>query len=509
MFSRPGAENAFLMDWLLDMVGIRARRRFSRWEDQADSLQMEQFAGLMAAGRHTRFGQLHGFDRISHYEDFIRQVPVRGYEGFASYMGAISKGEKDVLWPGRPMYFAKTSGTTSGTKYIPITRESMPNQVDGARNALLMYILKTGRSRFLRGKYIFLSGSPKLEKHGEILAGRLSGIAHRHVPVYLRHRRLPSYHINCIGDWEEKLERIITETLCHRMSLISGIPPWLEMYFERLLERTGKRKVLEVFPHFSLLMHGGVLFEHYKNKLFQLIGEEIDHLETFPASEGFFAFQDEFPSRGLLLIPDAGIFYEFIPADRCHEANPPRLRLSEVECGPHYAMVISTNAGLWAYSLGDTVRFVSTNPYRLVVSGRLTQYTSAFGEHVIEEEANWSIEQAVADSGALIREYTLAPLINNPNGKACHQWFIEFRSPPTDMDAFACCLDEALQQKNAYYGDLRQGGILQRAMVTPLPSGAFRKYMKAVGKLGGQNKVPHLRNDRDMADWLLNNLLKK
>ncbi len=497
------------MDWLIRMYATRALRRFRRWEDEAASLQEIQFARLMDAGRLTSFGRAHGFDRIKTHEEFINQVPVRDYEGFAAYMEAITKGEKNVLWPGSPMYFAKTSGTTSGTKYIPITRESMPNQVDGARNAMLMYILKTGRSRFLKGKYIFLSGSPELEKHGEILAGRLSGIAHRHVPAYLRHRRLPSYHINCMGDWEEKLEQIITETLRYRMSLISGIPPWLEMYFERLLEVTGKQTVLEVFPHFSLMMHGGVLFEHYKGKLFQLIGKEIDHLETFPASEGFFAFQDEFPSQGLLLIPDSGIFYEFIPANRYHEANPPRLRLSEVECGVHYAMIITTNAGLWAYSLGDTVRFVSRNPYRLVVSGRLKQYTSAFGEHVIEEETTWAIERAAADFGALIKEYTLAPLVHNPDGKACHQWFIEFKSPPAEMDAFARCLDEALQHKNAYYRDLVQGGILQQAMVIPLPPGSFRKYMKAVGKLGGQNKIPHLSNDRNIADWLLINILQK
>lgn len=480
--------------------------RFSRWEKRSVDLQRKTFNQLIGKARHTAFGKEHKFASIrsvSDYQDFTGLVPVRDYEGFKPYIDRIIKGEKDVLWPGRPLYFAKTSGTTSGAKHIPITKDSMPNHIDSARNALLMYIYKTRQTDFISGKYIFLSGSPELEKTNDILTGRLSGIVHHHIPRYLRNKRLPSFEINCIDSWEEKLSRIIDETLPLKMSLISGIPPWLEMYFEKILSRTGKKTILDVFPHFSLLVHGGVNFNHYKDKLFKLIGKEIDTIETFPASEGFFAFQDEFPSEGLLLIPDSGIFYEFIPVDQFHHDQPPRLWLDQVETGVNYAMILNTNAGLWGYNIGDTVRFVSKNPYRLEVSGRLTHYTSAFGEHVIAEEAESAIEEAAQRTRSMVREFTLAPLIHNPDGLPCHQWFVEFKRQPCKMDEFSRILDEVMQRKNTYYKDLIKGHILQPAMVIKVPRGTFTKYMKSVGKLGGQNKVQHLSNDRDMAELIL------
>lgn len=484
------------------------KRAFRQWENNAVDLQRKTFERLIGRGGTTSFGKKHGFaaiHSITDYETFKQQVPVREYESFKPYIDRIISGEEDVLWPGKPIYLAKTSGTTSGAKYIPITRDSMPNHIDAARNALLMYILKTGQTGFLKGKYIFLSGSPELEDANGILTGRLSGIVHHHIPSYLKKKRLPSFKTNCIADWEQKLDKVIDETLPLNMSLISGIPPWLEMYFDRILAKTGKKKILDVFPQFSVLVHGGVNFNHYRDKLFKLIGQEIDTIETFPASEGFFAFQDEFPSDGLLLIPDGGIFYEFIPADRYHEDNPPRLWLDQVETDVNYALVLNTNAGLWGYSIGDTVRFVSKKPYRIVVSGRLSQYTSAFGEHVIAEEAESAIEFAAAQTKSMVKEFTLAPLVNNPDGLPCHQWFVEFKRQPCNIDEFARILDEAMQEKNAYYKDLVRGRILQPALVIKVPKGTFTNYMKAIGKLGGQNKVQHLSNDRDIADWILQN----
>lgn len=490
---------------IIKFVASLQKNKFLRWENEALRLQNQVLKQLVSKGRRTAFGREHQFDGINDYTGFKKHVPVRDYEGTKAYINRILQGERDVLWPGRPIYLAKTSGTTSGAKYIPITKESMPFHIQSARNALLMYILKTGNSHFIPGKYIFLSGSPVLEKTNGLLTGRLSGIVHHHIPAYMKYKRLPSFKTNSIDDWEDKLERIIDETVNENMSLISGIPPWLEMYFERLLVRTGKDNILQVFPDFSVLVHGGVNFNHYRDKLFKLIGKEIDAIETFPASEGFFAFQDEFPSKGLLLIPDSGIFYEFIPADRVHEADPPRLWLGEVETDVNYALILNTNAGLWGYSIGDTVRFVSTNPYRLKVSGRLSQYTSAFGEHVIGEEAEYAIETAAKKTDSVVREFTLAPLVDNPDGLPCHQWFVEFKKPPSSMEEFSKVLDSLMQDKNAYYRDLVQGNILQRALVMAVAENTFNKYMDAMGKLGGQNKMTHLSNDRDIADWIINN----
>ncbi len=484
-----------------------SKKRFDKWYGQAVAAQQKVFEELISKGQHTAFGREHQLQNVRDHADFVRQVPIRDYEAFRLWIDRILKGEKDVLWPGRPMYLSKTSGTTSGAKYIPITKDSMPNHINSTRQALLMYVLKTGKTDFLKGRMIFVSGSPELDTSGDIPTGRLSGIAHRHVPAYLRRRRLPSYEVNCIEDWEEKLSAIVKETTDKNMSLISGIPPWVEMYFERLLEATGKKTISELFPGFSLFVYGGVNFQPYEKKFHDLIGKEVDSLETFPASEGFVGFQDEWPSEGLLLVPDAGIFYEFIPADRFYEEDPPRLTLGEVETGVNYAMIMNTNAGLWGYNIGDTIRFESVDPYRFVSTGRLSHFTSAFGEHVIAQEAENAMTAAMTESGAMVREFTLAPLVDNPDGKPCHQWFVEFSKKPADMAYFAKVLDETLQEKNPYYKDLVSGGILQPAKVEMVPSGTFNKYMKSIGKLGGQNKVPHLANDRRIADWITENVL--
>jgi hypothetical protein len=483
-----------------------SREKFSRWETRAVELQDKVLATLIKTGQKTSFGKENSFGDIANYETFKEHVPIADYEKIKPWIERIKEGEKDVLWRGRPIYFAKTSGTTSGAKYIPITRDSLPNHIDSARNALLMYILKTGNTSFIGGKYIFLSGSPELTDTKGIPTGRLSGIAHNNIPFYLHKKRLPSYKTNCISDWEAKLTAIADETLPLNMSLISGIPPWVEMYFEYLLSRTEKKNILEIFPHFSILVHGGVSFNHYRNKLFRLIGREIDTLETFPASEGFFAFQDEFPSKGLLLIPDSGIFFEFIPAHRYYEENPPRLSLADVKPGVNYALILNSNAGLWGYSIGDTVKFTSVNPYRLEVTGRLNQFTSAFGEHVIGEEVENAINHAVKHTGAVVREFTLAPLVDNPGGLPCHQWFVEFKKKPENLEEFAAKIDEAIQEHNIYYTDLIKAKVLRPAMIMPVPKNTFKDYMKAQGKLGGQNKIPHLSNDRKIADWIMSRI---
>ncbi|GIV40124.1 MAG: hypothetical protein KatS3mg033_1924 [Thermonema sp.] len=474
-----------------------------RWMQRPVETQLHWMHKLVQQARHTAFGKEHGFDAIHSYEDFKKQVPIRDYEGLRPYVQRIIEGEEHVLWRGKPLYFAKTSGTTSGVKYIPITRDSIPNHINGARNALLNYIYETGNSDFLDRKLIFLSGSPVLDQKGGILTGRLSGIVNHHVPAYLRSNQMPSYETNCIEDWEEKLDRIVEETLKEDMSLISGIPPWVQMYFDRIIERTGK-KIKDVFPNFSLFVYGGVNFEPYRAKLFDSIGKPVDSIELFPASEGFFAYQDKPDHQGLLLLLDTGIFYEFIPAEEYFNENPRRLHIGEVEEGKNYALIINSNAGLWGYSIGDTVRFVSTNPYRVVVSGRIKHYISAFGEHVIGEEVEKAMKATLeAFPEVKVVEFTVAPQVTPAEGLPYHEWLIAFDHPPADLAAFAKKLDDTLRSLNIYYDDLIKGSILRPAVVTPLQADAFVHYMKSIGKLGGQNKVPRLSNDRKIADALL------
>lgn len=466
--------------------------------------QHQVFKYLINVGKNTAYGKAHNFDKISTYEDFKQHVPLVDYEELKPYVERILNGENDVLWRGRPIYLSKTSGTTSGTKYIPITKDSISNQINGARNALLTYINETGNTGFLSGKLIFLSGSPELEKKGGIYYGRLSGIVNHHVPQYLRKNQMPTYETNCIDDWETKVDKIVEETLPLDMTLISGIPPWVQMYFDKLQQQRPGQAIKDIFPNFSLYVYGGVNFEPYRAKMESSIGKKIDSIETYPASEGFIAYQDSQKEPGLAIIVDDGIFYEFIPADEFFNENPTRLQLSEVQTGVNYAIVLNTNAGLWGYVIGDTVKFISTNPYKLVVTGRIKHFTSAFGEHVIAEEVEYALQKAREQHPAEVIEFTVAPQVTPPEGGLpYHEWLIEFATPPADMAGFAKVLDETLQTKNSYYKDLIQGNILKPLVITSLPKDSFINYMKSEGKLGGQNKVPRLSNDRKIAEKLV------
>jgi hypothetical protein len=456
---------------------------------------------LLKVGSKTIFGEEHRLGEVKTYEEFKQAVPIRDYEQFSGYIQQIKEGRHNVLWQGKPIYLAKTSGTTSGVKYIPISKDSISNHINTARNALLCYMASTGNTAFSEGKMIFLSGSPELERIAGIPTGRLSGIVNHHIPRYLRTNQLPSYETNCIEDWETKLDKIVEETVKQDMTLISGIPPWVQMYFDRLIQQTGK-PVKDIFPNFSVLVHGGVNFEPYKAKLFESIGKKIDTLETFPASEGFFAFQDTRDGEGLLLNTNSGIFFEFIPVDEIAKEKPVRLSLRDVKAGENYALAVTTNAGLWGYSIGDTVRFVSTDPYRLVVTGRTKHFISAFGEHVIGEEVEHSLMKAAAEEGLRITEFTVAPMIEQGDGKSYHEWFVEFEQKPSDLRTFAVKVDENLRNKNIYYNDLITGNILQPLQIRSVKKNGFIDYMKSVGKLGGQNKVPRLSNDRKLAGEL-------
>jgi hypothetical protein len=444
------------------------------------------------------------------YDGFKKAVPIRDYEQFVPYINMVKEGKHNILWKGLPIYFAKTSGTTSGVKYIPITKDSIDNHINTARNALLCYMAETGNTAFASGKLIFLSGSPELERVGGIATGRLSGIVNHHVPAYLRSNQLPSYETNCIEDWEQKLDAIVSETVHQDMTLISGIPPWVQMYFDKLESTTGK-KVGELFPNFNVMVQGGVNFEPYKAKLFESIGRKIDTVELFPASEGFFAFQDVQNESGLLLNTNSGIFFEFIPANEIFSENPTRLCLQEVELGVNYALIINSNAGLWGYNIGDTVKFVRIDPYKIVVTGRIKHFISAFGEHVIGEEVEAALLQVAAQTNASITEFTVAPFVAGLDaaGKSYHEWFIAFEKAPSNLEDFAAKLDAAMRQQNVYYDDLIKGAILEPLKIRPLQNDAFVQYMRSIGKLGGQNKVPRLSNDRVLADALSNFIATK
>lgn len=478
--------------------------KLKSWNTDAINIQNRNLLDLITKAQNTKFGRDHHFSEIKTHEDFKKLVPIRDYEQLKDpYVNLMLKGEENILWPGKPLYFSKTSGTTSGVKYIPISKESMPSHIEAAKMALLFYIHETGKSDFVDGKMIFLQGSPELDEKAGIPTGRLSGIVAHHVPKYLQKNRMPTWETNCIEDWEQKVDAIVEETYDLDMTLISGIPPWVQMYFDKLSEKAGGKSIKDIFKNFKLFVYGGVNYEPYRAKIEQTIGFKIDTIETYPASEGFIAYQNSQVEKGLLLNIDAGMFYEFIPVDEYFNENPTRLSLAEVELDKNYAIILNTNAGLWGYSIGDTVKFISKDPYKIIVSGRIKHYISAFGEHVIGEEVEHAMMNAAKEFNAEVIEFTVAPQVTPDDSTLpYHEWFIEFAQEPSDMQAFANKLDELLQKKNIYYADLIQGNILRPLVVRSLNKNAFIDYMKSEGKLGGQNKVPRLSNDRKIADQL-------
>ncbi|MCH8535255.1 MAG: GH3 auxin-responsive promoter family protein [Flavobacteriaceae bacterium] len=477
------------------------RVQTNAWASKPKETQQKVFKMLIDKAKHTAYGKEHNFSAINSPEDFRKQVKISDYEGVRPYVERILEGEKDVLWPGKPLYFAKTSGTTSGAKYIPLTKESMPYHISAARNAILNYIAESGNAKFVDGKMIFLQGSPELSEKNGIRFGRLSGISAHFVPNYLQKNRKPSWETNCIEDWETKVNAIVEETIHENMTVISGIPSWVQTYFEKLHQKTGKT-IKEIFPNFDLFIYGGVNYEPYRTKFEELIGTQLPSIELYPASEGFFAYQDKQNVEGMLLLLNAGIYYEFIKADDFQEDQPKIYEIGEVETNVNYVMIISTNAGLWRYNVGDTVMFTSTAPYRVKVSGRIKHFTSAFGEHVIAKEVEEAMQIASAKTKALISEFTVAPQVKPEQGLPYHEWFIEFEKEPQNMELFTDLLEESVRSQNSYYDDLIVGKILRKLVVTKVEKNGFNNYMKSIGKLGGQNKVPRLSNDRNIAEKL-------
>ena len=478
-------------------------RKTQEWAQNPIATQEAVFKKLIKEAQSTQFGKDHYFEQIQSHADFVQNVPIRDYEGLKSYVDRVVNGEENVLWKGKPLYFAKTSGTTSGAKYIPLTKESMPTHIQASRNAILHYIHETGNADFVDGKMIFLQGSPILTEKNGIKLGRLSGIAAHFVPGYLQKNRMPSWETNCIEDWETKVNAIVEETIKEDMRVISGIPSWVQMYFEKLQQKAQK-PVGELFQNFNLFIYGGVNFEPYRAKFENLIGRKVDSIELFPASEGFFAYQDSQKEKGMLLLLNSGIFYEFIKSEEFFTENPKRYTIGEVELGVNYVLIISTNAGLWGYNIGDTVQFTSLKPYRVIVSGRIKHYISAFGEHVIGKEVESALQEAIQGTTIRINEFTVAPQITPKEGLPYHEWFIEFENEPEDEVAFAEAIDQAMRKQNIYYDDLIVGNVLRKVVITKVAKNGFQDYMKSIGKLGGQNKIPRLSNDRKIAAFFEN-----
>ena len=468
----------------------------------AAQIQIKTLQNLIKKAKKTKFGIEHQFHKINSVEEYIDKVPIRDYEEIKSYIDEIKKGTDDVLWPGKPKYLAKTSGTTSGTKHIPITNESMPKHILSSRNALLFYIYETGDTSFLNGKTIFLQGSPVLDEINGILIGRLSGIVAHHIPSYLRKNNLPSMKTNSIEDWEEKVNEICKETINENMTTIGGIPSWVQMYLETILKKSNKKTIGQVFKNLKLYIYGGVNFSPYEKIFIKLLGKKINTIEYYPASEGFFAYQNSQKDKSLLLQYNSGIFYEFIKTNEFESKKYTRYNLTNVEVGVNYILAVTSNAGLWAYNTGDTVKFTSLNPPKILVTGRFKHFISAFGEHVISEEVEQSISELCNEKNIEVSEFTVAPLISPEKGLPHHEWWIEFSSSNFDCDMISDLLDKKMQEKNIYYKDLIMGKVLKRLEVIEVEKGGFNLYMKSIGKFGGQNKVPKLCNSREYVEGL-------
>ncbi|NBC58847.1 MAG: hypothetical protein GVY05_11270 [Bacteroidetes bacterium] len=477
------------------------RREINRWAHDPIDTQQQVFKYLITKAKNTAFGKDHDFKNIQSPTAFAKQVPIRDYEQLKAYVDRVVEGEKDVLWPGQPLYFAKTSGTTSGAKFIPLTKDSMPTHIRAARNAILCYIAETGNSAFVDGKMIFLQGSPEMGETNGIKTGRLSGIVAHYVPSYLQKNRLPSWQVNCIEDWETKVNAIVNETIDQDMTVISGIPSWVQTYFEKLVKKSGK-PVGKLFKNLELFIYGGLNYEPYRPKFEKLIGRKVNSIELYPASEGFFAFQDQQDDQGMLLQLNSGMFYEFIKSEEFFEDNPKVYSLNEVELNQNYVLIISTNAGLWRYNIGDTIKFTSLKPYKIIVSGRIKHFISAFGEHVIGSEVENAMKTACQQHQSRINEFTVAPQVNPDKGLPYHEWWIEFDKQPKNLEEFAETIDQSLVEQNSYYKDLRTGKMLRSIVIRSLTPDSFNKYMKSIGKLGGQNKIPRLSDNRKIADQL-------
>lgn len=462
---------------------------------------------LLDAGRYTEFGRQYGFADIQGYEQFKRRVPLQDYESLKPYIERTMTGEQGLLWPSDIYWFAKSSGTTNDkSKFIPVSFESLEEcHFKGGRDVLTFYCASFPDTKIFEGKNLLIGGSHSVNQHNESSwYGDLSAVLMNHMPVWASYLKTPDLSIALMEHWEEKLEKMAEATINEHVTSISGVPTWTLVLFQRLLEKTGKKNIREIWPNLELYIHGGVSFVPYYDQFDSLIqGSGMHYLETYNASEGFFGIQDVPGAREMLLMTDYGVFFEFIPADKLDEDEPPVYPLSEVEKGVNYAVVITTNSGLWRYQLGDTITFSSVSPYRFTISGRTRLFMNAFGEELMIDNADRAITQACAETGALVREYTAAPVYMS-SSEPGHEWLVEFERAPNDLHRFTEVLDQTLKSCNSDYEAKRQKDLaLRMPKVRVVPEGVFHAWMKQRGKLGGQHKVPRLSNDRRFVEEIL------
>lgn len=475
-------------------------------KEQYHILQIQQdiFHKILSKTARTSFGIEFGIEKKMSLDIYNDRLAIRDYEDYIPFINRISQGEKNVLWPRLPQYFVGTSGTTTGVKYIPQTRESLPFHFSTARNAALNYCYQNKLLEIFDGNLLFLSGSPELYMHGKISTGRLSGIINHVIPQWLRTNHLPSLEVNKTANWEDKIHKVVKECLTGDLRMISGIPPWLLMFLEKSLDISGKSTIKDVYPNLKLCIHGGVNFQPYQHRFDALIGKKMHYLDTFPASEGFLGYQLEMGNE-FSLAANAGSFFQFLRFENGQVIKDRIIGLPEVELGQNYAVVMSTFAGFHNYVLGDVIKFTSIDPYRFKYVGRTSAYISAFGEHVTMEDVEWVIEKyAQLEKFTSVTEYTVCPNIQDDVGsKPFHEWFIEFHEIPDNLDEIASTLDKLMMGKNFHYADLRNGNIIAKLQIRLIPPGRFIKSLLANNIIDGQNKIPRIRNDRKIADLLV------
>ncbi len=497
-----------LLNSVINWINFKRNYQIQLYREHPYNIQMETLHYLLRKAKSTWWGKKYNFSEMHSLEAFKKSLPLQTYDDIKPFVDRLRDGENDVLWPGEVKWFAKSSGTTSDkSKFIPVTKDALEDcHLRGPKDVFALYLKNYPENKVLKGKSLTLGGSHKINNFSNnSYYGDLSAILIENVPFWTDFIRIPPAEIALIEEFEEKIEQIIDVSLDQNVTSLAGVPSWYLVLLKRILEKTGKSNILEVWPNLEVFIHGGVNFAPYREQYKKLIpSDEMHYMETYNASEGFFAIQDD-PSRSdMMLMLDYGVYYEFIPMEEFGREDPHVLSLEDVELNKNYAIVISTNAGLWRYIIGDTIQFTSKNPYRLKITGRTKHFINAFGEEVIIDNAEKALQEACRETGAIINEYTAGPVFMSDNQKGAHQWIIEFEKEPADKNQFATILDKSLQEVNSDYEAKRYKNLtLERLHLVVAPTGTFYQWMKKRGKVGGQNKIPRLANDRKYLEELL------
>ncbi len=502
-----------LLNSVINWLNVKRIYQIELYGKYPHEIQREVFFNLIHTAKNTEWGRLHGYSSITSLKDFQKRVPLQQYDQIRPWVDRLRDGETDLLWPGSVKWFAKSSGTTSDkSKYIPVTTESLEDcHFRGGKDVLALYVRNYPETKLISGKSLTLGGSTQINNFSNnSYYGDLSAILIENVPFWTEFIRIPAADIALIEDFEEKIEKILEASINENVVTMAGVPSWYLVLMKRVLEKTGKTSILDVWPNLELFIHGGVNFGPYRDQFAGLIPSSgMHYMETYNASEGFFAIQDNPYTQDLLLMLDIGIFYEFIPMSQWGSEHADVIGLSDIEVGENYAMVISTNGGLWRYIIGDTVKFTSKMPYKIRITGRTKHFINAFGEEVIIDNAEHALRNACERTGAIVHEYTAGPVFMGVENKGAHEWIIEFDKEPASLEQFVACLDTTLKSINSDYEAKRHKDItLEKPKVVVAPQGTFYEWMKQRGKIGGQNKIPRLSNDRQYLDPLLS-LLKR